>query len=576
MFVILMTLGSLTFVSIFVVLIRRHYFRQKLKEIVEHSASGRKILEDIERQESKSVDKDKADVNASFRKRRQGLSKASVMSPEAPARSQRRSVQVGMGTLPAPWEIQGFRKFFQRPFRLPGLRLQKGHASYLSFDPRVDDRGRVHALNEHERAELGGVEYRALEVLMWALPIYQIFWMLLGTLLLVPYSYRPSMKATLATAQPGNLNPGFWGFFAVSTSFANCGLNPINENFIPFRGYYLVLIVSAVVTYAGNTQFPIFFRFGLWLARKSVPKDSRLHHSLRFLLHHPRRCFIYLFPARETWILFAIQVGIDLLLWVSFGVLNIGLAPVTEAIPVRPRIIDGLFQATGVRTSGAYIIVVSALAPALLVVYLVFIYVSNFPIIMALRQTNLYEERSVGLDPNHGQGGGLAIHLRNQLAYDVWFQLVAWCLIAIIERAQITGGAQGFTLFTILFEVTSAYGTVGLSTGVPYDNYSLCGQFHVMSKLILIVVMLRGRHRGLPLAIDRSILLPGEKLMNKMDEEYSQYGKFSPEEEERLRRDEEESGVKEVAHGEGKNLVEQDPEEASSMSSQDQLADEKA
>ena len=70
-----------------------------------------------------------------------------------------------------------------------------------------------------------------------------------------------------------------------------------------------------------------------------------------------------------------------MLLWVAFEVLNLNFAPMTAVIPVRPRIIDGLFQATGVRTSGAYIITISSLAPALLILYLIFIYVSSFPII---------------------------------------------------------------------------------------------------------------------------------------------------------------------------------------------------
>ena len=36
----------------------------------------------------------------------------------------------------------------------------------------------------------------------------------------------------------------------------------------------------------------------------------------------------------------------------------------------------------------------------------------------------------------------------------------------------------------------------------------------------MLFVMVRGRHRGLPLAIDRSILLPGEELMQRLDLEY--------------------------------------------------------
>jgi hypothetical protein len=45
---------------------------------------------------------------------------------------------------------------------------------------------------------------------------------------------------------------------------------------------------------------------------------------------------------------------------------------------------------------------------------------------------------------------------------------------------------------------------------VRQANYSLCGSFHPGSKLVLACVMIRGRHRGLPIAIDRSILLPSD------------------------------------------------------------------
>jgi Trk-type K+ transport system membrane component len=97
-------------------------------------------------------------------------------------------------------------------------------------------------------------------------------------------------------------------------------------------------------------------------------------------------------------------------MWILYEVLNLGLPAVTST-PANVRVFDGLFQATGLRTSGAYIITMSSLAPALLVVYLVAMYISSFPIVMALRQTNTYEERSIGLDKGDS-GGGLAMHLR--------------------------------------------------------------------------------------------------------------------------------------------------------------------
>ncbi|KAJ3912773.1 cation transporter [Lentinula edodes] len=58
------------------------------------------------------------------------------------------------------------------------------------------------------------------------------------------------------------------------------------------------------------------------------------------------------------------------------------------------------------------------------------------------------------------------------------------------------------SILALVFELTSAYRTVGLSLGIPTANYSFSGAFRPLSKLIVCLVMLRGRQRGLPVAID--------------------------------------------------------------------------
>ena len=46
----------------------------------------------------------------------------------------------------------------------------------------------------------------------------------------------------------------------------------------------------------------------------------------------------------------------------------------------------------------------------------------------------------------------------------------------------------------------------GFSLGVPDSNTSFSGTLRNLSKLVLCVVMIRGRTRGLPVQIDRSIM----------------------------------------------------------------------
>ena len=163
------------------------------------------------------------------------------------------------------------------------------------------------------------------------------------------------------------------------------------------NGDYLVLIVVGALILVGNTQFPVFLRLTVWTLSKVIPQRSELHQTLSFILDHPRRYFVYLFPSAITWCLFAVQLVIDIVVWVLFLILNIGI-PAVESIPGGTRTIDGLFQAFGARTSGFFIITISSLAPALQVTYLAAMYISSLPIIISLRRSNIYEEQSLGVE----------------------------------------------------------------------------------------------------------------------------------------------------------------------------------
>ena len=55
-------------------------------------------------------------------------------------------------------------------------------------------------------------------------------------------------------------------------------------------------------------------------------------------------------------------------------------------------------------------------------------------------------------------------------------------------------------------------GNVGLSLGHPSVNTSLSGVFSDFSKIVVCFMMIRGRHRTLPYALDRAIMLPSDRL----------------------------------------------------------------
>lgn len=159
-----------------------------------------------------------------------------------------------------------------------------------------------------------------------------------------------------------------------------------------------MLIFTGAAVLAGNTLYPVFLRLAIWSLSKVVRKNAEMHHSLSFLLQHPRRCYLLLFPSRMTWVLFAAQVGINLVTWIFWVLLNINQPVVDLGVPGGQRAIDGLYSALGLRSSGFYIMEIADMSPALQFFFLVIMYISAFPLIVSLRQSNIYEERSLGQD----------------------------------------------------------------------------------------------------------------------------------------------------------------------------------
>lgn len=203
-------------------------------------------------------------------------------------------------------------------------------------------------------------------------------------------------------------------------------------------------------------------------------------------------------------------------------------------------------------------------------------YIAVYPVVITMRNSNVYEERSLGIyeddptvleqeqgpvvldkeeDPHKRnflrrrntaavigkqlrrattfQGVGVAPktadeasamsfvsqQIKGQLAHDLWWLVLAIMVIVIIETDHFKADPVTYSVFNILFESVSAYACVGLSIGLPTQSYSFAGGLHRGSKLVLALVMMRGRHRGLPVAIDRAVRLPGEKLQREEEED---------------------------------------------------------
>ncbi|KAM0335146.1 hypothetical protein ACHAQA_000187 [Verticillium albo-atrum] len=413
----------------------------------------------------------------------------------------------------------------QRPPTRPCSRSQsqrrglEGSSSSLppiSRSATIGRNSRFSHLTEEDREVLGGVEYRALKMLLKFVVGYFVGLHLFGVICLLPWIMYAPPKYTDWLAQKG-VGRAWWAIYSAQTMANNLGFTLTPDSMAYFRDATWPMLVMTFLAFAGNTCYPVFLRLCIWTTSHLVPRRSRAHESLCFLLDHPRRCYTLLFPSRPTWYLFAVVSILnftDVLLIIVLDLDN----PAVNDLPPGPRILSALFQAASARHTGTSTINLAAISPAVQFSLLAMMYIAVFPIAISVRASNTYEERALVLwepdneDPPDDSVDGVSYvmaHVRNQLSFDLWYIFVGTFLVCVAEAKRIADLEEpAFSVFAVLFEVTSAYGNVGLSLGGPEGTTSMSGHYTIPAKLVVCLMMIRGRHRGLPNALDRAIVLP--------------------------------------------------------------------
>ncbi|RDW65510.1 hypothetical protein BP5796_10202 [Coleophoma crateriformis] len=373
---------------------------------------------------------------------------------------------------------------------------------------------RKQELTRGGRLELGGIEYRAVRLLAWLVPLYFVVWQFFGALTMA--LYIKDHKA--GVARDNGVGAWWLGIFLGVSAFNNCGLSLLDANMIPLGTNFYILCSLALLMLAGNTGYPLFLRAFLWIAEQLCPHKYEIHATIQFILDHPRRVYTHLFPALHTLYFLLGLIALSVIDWVAFELLDLHNPNITS-LPKSARVVDGFFQSIANRAAGFDVISISQLAIGFQVLCVLMMYISVYPVAITLRSSNIYEDRALGifgLKPSpdnvkeHSRTTFISHQVRLQLSHDLWWIVLSTFVIVVIQTSSFVHDPLNASVFNHMFEVVSAYGPVGLSVGLPTQDYSFCGSWKRGAKVVLCAVMLRGRHRGLPVAIDAAILLPGE------------------------------------------------------------------
>ena len=287
--------------------------------------------------------------------------------------------------------------------------------------------------------------------------------------------------AILAARWVGDFGPArglYFALFHAVSAFNNAGFSLFSDNLARFRADPVVVLVTGALIVAGGLGFVVL---------------SELRHFTRArrLTAHTRLVLV---------LSGALVLGGAGLIW---GI-EAGNPRTLGPLPPVERMLAACFQSVSARTAGFNTIDVGAMAPASLFILILLMFIGASPGGTGGGVKTTTFAITVGALWNMVRGGEDPTIFRRRVAPMVvarafFISLIAF--LAVNGIALVLLLTEGRDLLPTLFETTSAFGTVGLSTGESGSVLSLAGHFTPVGKLLVTAMMFMGRVGPLTLAV---------------------------------------------------------------------------
>ncbi|KAI6680966.1 hypothetical protein NL676_034847 [Syzygium grande] len=287
-----------------------------------------------------------------------------------------------------------------------------------------------------------------------------------------------------------------FSIFTVVSTFASCGFVPTNENMIIFSknsGLLLILIPQVLL---GNTLFPSTLRFTLWLMGRFNKKAE-----IKYLLNRTGEVgYKHLLPSVYSSLLVVTVLGFIGVQFIMVCSMQWD-SEVLSGLSTYEKIVGVIFQCVNSRHTGETIVDLSQVAPAILVVFVVMMYLPPYTSFLPAKGGERLPGNSKRREPKRSYKQLWENLKFSQLSYLAIFII----MVCITERKKTKEDPLNFNVLNIAVEVISAYGDVGFSTGYSCEStakarqghedkwYGFSGKWSDQGKIILIVVMIFGR-----------------------------------------------------------------------------------
>jgi len=254
-----------------------------------------------------------------------------------------------------------------------GSSNRKGYSVYVDIESttsaasvpnNTQDTNVIMPVSELRLEEKNQVEPKTIESLGYALLVYLLV-SNLGSSLVI-FLYLISVPDAQGVLKRKGIGFVIFSVFTAVSSVANCGFTPVNENMIIFQKRSILLLLIIPQTLAGNTLFAPCLRFLVWSLEKVTGQDE-----YRFILQHPETIgYKHLMNSKECVYLMSTVFSFIITQTILFCSLEWSSEALREMNSYE-KIIGALFQSTNARHAGEYVVDLSSLSSAILVLYTV-------------------------------------------------------------------------------------------------------------------------------------------------------------------------------------------------------------
>ncbi|EEE61645.1 hypothetical protein OsJ_16090 [Oryza sativa Japonica Group] len=249
----------------------------------------------------------------------------------------------------------------------------------------------------------------------------------------------PGARRTLGDK---SLNTWTFAVFTTVSTFSNCGFMPTNENMVVFKRDAPLQLLLVPQVLAGNTLFAPLLAACVWAAAAATRREE-LVEMAREGGRAAAAGYAHLMPARRCWMLAAtvaafVAVLMALVCGMEWGGALQGMSP-------WEKVVNALFLAVNARHTGESTVDLSILAPAILVLFVLMMYLPPYTTWFP------FEENSTTKDSNAENQGIRLLEstLLSQLSYLTIFVIA----ICITERRKLKEDPLNFSVLSIVVEV---------------------------------------------------------------------------------------------------------------------------